>query len=155
MRLSSIVLTIAIVGCATQSTVERECRRDMRPGDYKLLASAKLKANGLSVPLDEGAVVNKPRSLRSYYKHWPEASKWAATSHPSVALFSTGGNGLVLCQVPKIACSANLTWLALGLTESNAEVGRVVERLEGVCVVSQFSEAMSPHNKSLERTRER
>jgi hypothetical protein len=116
MRLSFLVLTFILAGCATQNVVERECRRDMRPGDYKLLASAKLKANGLSVPLEEGAAVMNPRSIVSYYNRWPDVSKWTTSAHPSVALFSTDKSRLVLCQVPELACSASLIWLDISRT---------------------------------------
>lgn len=155
MRLSFVGLAIALSGCATQSPVESECRRAMPPGEYQLVESAKLKGNGLSLPLEEGAAVEQPLSLRSYYENWPEVSRWSNSPHPSVALFSTSQNGLALCQVPEVACSPTLTWLSLESGERTPGIAKVVERREGVCVVSQLSGTMSPHNKSLERTRAR
>jgi hypothetical protein len=153
MRLSAIFAAAALVGCATQHPVVAECTRHLPPGQYTVIESFKLKTEGTSSQLEEGTEVAQPLSIKSYYTSWPEVSKWATTPNPSVALFSTGANRLVLCQVPNIKCSPTFTWVSLGQGSDARAGGRVEMRLEGICVTSLQQTSASPHNKSLERTR--
>ena len=126
----------------------------MPAGEYTLVESFALEYQWNYKQLVDGDVVSDPLAIKSYYVTLPKVINPARSANPSVALFRSGLNDLVLCRVPQPKCSPDLTWLSLERPSTSVQTARVAKHLDGVCVVSRTAASRAPHNKSLERTRE-
>jgi hypothetical protein len=160
MRLSVSALAVLTVGCASQSVPVQRCVRDLPPDDYSVVEVATIRNEGLLL-LAQADLANGERiSIPDYNIHWPTRLGWGQPTATVFVLLERKPDKLVMCQVSFSNCSPNITWL-LGDSQTGTHRRWTVESyMPGICVTANKAKqdahaALAPHNKSLERTRDR
>jgi hypothetical protein len=149
MQLRIAVCAAWLAGYASAHPAVVECKKYLPKDHYAVIDVVKVKAKGV---LQIYASKNNPEAptfIKNYDVRWPKLAHWGKPKKNYLVLLQRGNDKLVMCEVEIPGCSPEITWLSGFPQDDPNKLWQVDKREGGICALA------SPHNTSLERTRDR
>ena len=154
MRLSIVAATLIVAGCASTNPAVVACKKALPKDNYDVVDVVEVKSKAVLEIFASASAPDTPAFVKNYDVHWPKQAHWGPAKTTYLVLLERKPDKLALCQLEIPGCSPTVTWLS-GFPQSDPnKLWQVDKRDEGICVLGEGRIA-SPHNTSLERTRDR